>query len=140
MEIETEGKIARIRKDRKAVDLGFDSWYNSFKELSQDFKIGDYVKIVFNEKKVDDKIFKNIKSMVKIKEVPKLETDKLMIAYDFKESKNKNNETVKPKFISDTTINCLVMQSVDYAKFTLLDLDKATKEVINCYKEILKSL
>lgn len=67
MELETIGTIERIRNDRKALTLGFNTWYQFFKPIPEEFDKGDYVKIVFIQKLTDDKQFNNVKSMVKIK-------------------------------------------------------------------------
>jgi len=131
MESETIGDIKRIRKDRKAVDLGFDSWYQSFKEISQDFKIGDSVRIVFNENKVDDKVFKNIKIMTKIKPEPVKE----MIAYDFKpkqimtkEALGLNNE------LTPTDKNAILITA------TNIYLDKDNSDTLECCIERVKNI
>lgn len=124
---QVEGEIQTIKKDRKALTIE-NVWYNSFTEINKEFNKGDYVKISFGQK--GD--FNNIKSLVKVQKEP----DKVVKAYEFNKEKY-NNEPVKPKYISDTTINCLVMQSVEVMKNKNCTLDSATDSVINSYKKIM---
>ena len=113
-EIIIEDNIEVVRKDRKAVEV-MGAWYNSFKPLSEDFTRGDLVKIKY----VENKGFRNIKSIEKIKK-PLAEV----------------GIAIKEKILSDSTINCLVMQSVQLSKDEDISLDKATDQIINCYKKI----
>ena len=106
MEMETSGNIERIRNDRKAVSLGYGEWYNSFKEISKDFNKGDYVKIVFNEKKVDDKVFKNLKSMVKIKK-------DITITQDKPKENQTNDSEIGIYQIPNQSVNTVLMNVKD---------------------------
>ena len=122
-----EGLIERIRKDRKAISLGAGDWYNFYKPLNETFIKGDKVKITYSEKTVDNIVFKNANSMIKIKnEEPLVE-------------ENKNNDKIKQK-ISDQVLDTLIMQSVQFAKDKNISLQTATENIIDTYKEIIKSI
>jgi hypothetical protein len=134
MEFETKGNIYAISKDKKSISI-LGNWYHNYNEL--DLNKGDEVKIVFTEKKVKGKdgkemIFKNIKSIERIE------------IEEIKETKNneevKMDITVKPKYISDTTINCILMQSIQHSLNKGYALDKATYEVLQSYKKIIESI
>lgn len=133
MELETEGKIERIRKDRKAVSLGFDEWYNSnFKLISEEFKVGDYVKIVFNEKKEDNKIFKNLKSMAKTKQEP-IKVTELDIEVKKKEIPNQTENTIL------MCVKDIIVKSIEQGKSYESDeltyvIKKLTNDFLEAYK------
>ena len=62
-----EGIIQRIKSDRKALAIE-NIWYNSFKPLTDDIKVGNEVKLTYGIK--GD--FKNIKSLEPIKNETKI--------------------------------------------------------------------
>ena len=132
MEFETKGKIARIRKDRKGLDLGFDNWFNSFKKLPDEFKVGDEVLIVSIEKKVNNKIFKNIKSIKKIETKIEPEWSKLI-------DSNYSDE-IKPfdDKLTPTDKNAILIVSKDiYLEEQMLEENPRTlKQIISEVKEL----
>lgn len=133
MEAETKGIIKRIRKDRKGVDLGFDAWYSSFKELPKEINIGDEVKIVFLENKKGDKVFKNIKH------IEKVQNNEPIIEIIQNENK-----------ISDTSLNTILMCVKEIAVSVVINskeyvdlnevIEKSTDQFIKSYKKIKSNL
>ena len=140
--METIGKIQRIKNDRKSVSLGYDNWYNSFKPISEDFKVGDSVKIVYTTKDVDDKTFKNLKSMVKIKDE---EQCKPIVIFKKEDS---NNEKLISKQLTNQTENSILMIVKDILvsevnngyKFDKESFESKAKELTKLFKEIYYSL
>ena len=116
MESIIEDMIQAIRKDRKAIEI-MGAWYQSFKPISEDFKRGDLVKVSYKE----NKGFINIVSI-----------EKISLPMPLCASGNITKEK-----IPDTTINCLIMQSVQLSKDEDISLDKATDQVLRCYNKII---
>lgn len=115
------GEIQNIKSNRKSLAINGE-WFNSFTLIPDSINKGQTVKITYTEKKVDDKVFKNIRSIEQIKK-----------------DINSSEPLIKPK-ISDTTINCILMQSVQFAKDKNTSLEIATSEVLMSYKFIIENL
>lgn len=122
--METKGEIQNIKSNRKSLCI-LGNWYNSFNLLPEELEKGDEVNIVFNEKKVNDVTFRNIKK------ITKEPSNKEVIEVIKNLPKNK---------ISDTTINCILMQSVQYSQDRSISLEQSTNEVIKSYKTIIDSI
>ncbi len=114
-----EGEIQFMKKDRKSFTINSDWYNNKFKIIPDEFNKGDYVKVGFIQK--DNKNF--WQSIEKIKQDIPEETKDL---------------PVLPKYISDSTINCLLMQSVQHAENSGQSLKLATSEVLNSYNSIIE--
>lgn len=109
------GIVQTIKENRKSFTIN-KIWYNSYIDLSEDIKIGSKVKVTYLPKKVNNKIFNNIKDI----EIIGIE------------------ESEKQKFISDSTTNTLIMTATEI--FIAIEgkktLKEVTKDVIESYKEI----
>ena len=127
--MEAQGKIQRIRKDRKAISLGPDNWYQFFKPITEDFNKEDNVKIIYSEKKLDDILFKNAKSMVKIKNDIEVKPKVL------------NNEPLLKQILTATDKNCILMTAKDiFISPRALGSDKVFDKIVEEIKLIRLNL
>ena len=117
------GDIQAIKKDRKAVEIE-NIWYSSqFKIIPEDIEKFDTVKIVYSQ----NKSFNNIVSIEKQSLKPSVEESEQKVI------------TPLQRF-SDSTLNCLIMQSVQYSEDKKISLDQATSEILNAYNKIKQSI
>ena len=110
MEIK-QGIVQRIKADRKALAIE-NIWYNSYKPLENNIKLGDEIKLTYAVKGE----FNNIRSIEVIKEAKP----------EIKES---------TKEINDTGKNCILMQSVI---IYLTNKDIPLKEIVKMVTESYK--
>jgi hypothetical protein len=123
--MEIQGEIQKISSDRKTIKIS-GNIYRFFNELSNDFGNGNIVNVRYSERKVGDKVFKNINSITKV--------------IENKDSFKEENKEIPRLKISDTTINCLIMQSVIHSENKKISLKEAANEVTQAYKSIISSL
>ncbi len=127
MEFETSGEIQNIRKDNKAIAI-LGNWYNSFKEI-KDLKKGDNIKLIFTEKKLDNKVFKNIKSYELIE---KTREQKEEIRKDIARANALDilNKSFKETELTATDKNCIIMTAKDLAiTFKDIPMEQWVKEI-----------
>lgn len=113
----TEGEIQRIKENRKAIALNGE-WFNSFKEITDTIKIGDYVKLSY----VIKGKFNNIRS------IEVLEKAKPIV----QESKSINAK------IDTSTINTMLMCIKEiYLINKNLTIEEITDKIIASYKKLI---
>ncbi len=112
---EIKGIIEAVRQDKKALKIAGE-WLSSFVTID-DYKAGDNVKATYSVNEKNGKVFNNLKD-IRLEKETKLEV----------------------KNVSDTTINCLLMQSVQLAKDKGLSLEMSTERVLDSYKRIKESI
>ena len=104
-----EGIIQRIKSDRKALAIE-NIWYNSFKPLTDDIKVGNEVKLTYGIK--GD--FKNIKSLEPIKNETKILPQEIEGLFT----------------LTATDKNCILMTAKDLAlEFKSIPFSEWVKEV-----------
>ena len=101
-------------------------WIKFFDEdLIENFNKDDNVEVNYLDNEKNGKIYHNGKS-IKLRELT---------------LKTENKDKLLPKIISDSTINCILMQSLQLRKeLNIDDLAIATDKVINAYKKIIREI
>ena len=123
MENETTGEIQSIRNDRKGLCI-LGVWYlSNFKKIDPSLNKGDKIKLIYDEVKKDNKVFRNIKSIELIKD-----------SNNVKESKI--NEVVYSQILSYSKDLAIALMENGKPQ----ELDKIVDLMIKEYKKIKESL
>lgn len=128
-----EGSIYSFSKDRKSINVN-GKWFRNFTPLKDFIKKGVDYKITYTTKKVDDKEFHNIKSIVEIKksELKPIQNNvKAPFIITRETNKDVSQEIEECKLdLSQTDKNCILICAKDYYIYNkgFLSLDKCVEE------------
>ena len=122
MTIETkqiEGEIQNVRKDFKAIEIS-NEWFNFFNPNKELVK-GDKVKIIYTEKKKEDKVFNNIKNVEIIKEARVIPVKAITLS-DPLSSQDKNTIIITAKDLFINNPEYTLEEWIDRVKYNRIKL------------------
>jgi hypothetical protein len=123
-------KLTGLIKEKTLDSIKIDNYWIKFfkKELLNVFSVGDKVEVNFKDNEKDGKVYHNGSSIIMIESSESIKFTKELTSKPITYEINK---------IESSTLNCLIMQSVQHASNQKISLKNATFEVLESYNSIL---